>query len=104
MRDLARRKGFSSLNEYKNFLIKQRKKQPINRALGEMIKKRLKEIGKKEKWLADQLGVSKNAVNSYISGTNKPAYRFHKKFFELLGLPYQTMDDFRRGWEEHNEK
>ncbi|MDP2362579.1 MAG: hypothetical protein Q8M94_02295 [Ignavibacteria bacterium] len=104
MRDLARRKGFSTLTEYKNFLIRQRKKHPINRALGEMIKKRLKEIGKKEKWLADQLGVSKNTVCSYTSGTTKPAYRFQKKLFELLELPYQTTDDFRRGWEEHNEK
>jgi len=104
MRDLARRKGFSSLTEYKNFLMGRRKKQPINKELGKLIKKRLKEIGKKEYWLADQLGVNKNTVYSYISGTNKPAYRFQKKLFELLGLPYQTIEEFRREFENIRKK
>lgn len=104
MKDVAKRKRFSSLNEYKNFLIKRRKKQLVNKELGILITKKLKEMGKKRSWLADQLGVNQNTVGSYISGTTKPAYRLQKKFFELLELPYKTMDSFRKALENNSKK
>lgn len=104
MKDIAKRKGFSSLTEYKNFLIRRRKKQLVNKELGILITKRLKEMGKKKSWFADQLGVNNNTVGSYVSGTTKPAYRLQKKFFELLGLPYQTTDDFRKALEKNSKK
>lgn len=104
MKDVAKRQGFSSLNEYKNFLIKRRKKLLVNKELGILITKKLEEMGKKKSWLADQLGVSNNTIGSYISGATNPAFRLQKKFFELLELPYQTIDDFRRALEKNSKK
>ena len=104
MKDIAKRKGFSSLTEYKNFLIRRRKKQLVNKELGILITKKLKEMGKKRPWLAVQLGVNQNTISSYISGTTKPAFRLQKKFFELLELPYQNMDGFRKALENNGKK
>lgn len=104
MKDLARREGFSSITEYKNFLTKQRKKQPVNKELGKLITKRLNEMGKKKRWLADQLGIHQNSLSAYISGSSTPSYRIQKKFFGLLELPYQTIEDFRRDLGERMKK
>jgi predicted DNA-binding protein YlxM (UPF0122 family) len=98
------RKRFSSKTEYEYFMMKRRKSQLINKELSLLLRRKLKELGKRPGWLAEQLGVGKIAVYDYMSGRTKPAYRLQKKFFKLLGLPYQTMDDFRRDLEKGSKK
>jgi transcriptional regulator with XRE-family HTH domain len=98
--NIALRKGFSSKSEYEYFLMKRRKNQLLNKELRSLLRIRLKELQKKPGWLAEQLGVRKTAVYDYMSGRTKPAYRLQKKFFELLGLPYQTIEDFKKDLEK----
>ncbi len=90
---LAQQMGFASLNEYKKHQAQQRQKRPQNRELGNLVKRRLRELGKTQSWLAEQLEITEGAVSRYVSGETTPRKRRQGRFFEVLGLPYSTIDE-----------
>ncbi len=90
---LAKQRGFASRMEYEEHLAKQRQQQPINQLLSELIEQRLAELVKTQKWLAQQLGVTEGAVSRYLSGKTRPKKSLQENLFEILELPYQTLDD-----------
>ena len=63
---------FKSLSERQDYLARQRKERRGNRELSDLIKTRLKELGKNQSWLAQQIGVSRKAVNFYAKGVSIP--------------------------------
>ena len=84
---------FASHNEYKEYLARQRQQQPINQKLSNLIKQRLIELGKTQRWLAQELGTTESSVSEYITGKSIPRQNMQKSLFETLRLPYQTLDD-----------
>ena len=51
-----------------------------------MIDNRLKELGRNQSWLAEQLGVSKQAVSLYVQGKSKPKGEKLDKLFGVLNI------------------
>lgn len=90
---LAQEKGFTSLTEYQKHRAQERQKQPINQELGGLIKQRLAELGKTQGWFAEQLGITDATVSRYVNGKTTPRISLQQKLFNVLGLPYQTLDD-----------
>jgi len=91
--DLAKKKEFESYSKYLEHLAKKRQQRPLNRALSNLIKKRLTELNKTQKWLAEQLGVTKGTISRYVSGRITPTSSLQKKLFKILELEYQTIDN-----------
>lgn len=54
-------KKFKSLSERQDYLARQRINK--NKELSDLISSRLKELGQNQSWLAEQLGVSRQAVS-----------------------------------------
>lgn len=93
---LAKQKGFQSSYEYRKYLASRKQQQPSNQALGSLIKGKLAELGKSQRWLSEQLGVSTGAVSKYAYGRATPSDQVQKKMFEVFDLPYETLDDLAR--------
>ena len=91
--DLAKKKGFASYGAYQGDLAKQRQQKLVNQELSDLIKTRLAEIGRTQKWLAERLGITKGTVSRYASGRITPRKNLQSRLFEALGLPHQTLDD-----------
>ena len=89
----AKQRGFASRGEYEAHLAKQRQQQPINQKLSDLIKQRLAELGKSQKWLSIQLRITEGAVSRYLSGRTTPRRNLQERLFETLELPYQTLED-----------
>ena len=89
----AKERGFASLGEYQDHLAKQRQQQPINQTLSDLIKTRLAELDRTQRWLAKQLGITEGAISRYISGRTTPRRSLQERLFETLELSYQTLDD-----------
>src|SRR3989344_2921007 len=83
---------FASRTEYEKHLARQRQQKPINQKLSELIKIRLDELGKTQRQVSNELGITESAVSRYISGRCTPRRSLQEKFFEILGLPYRTLD------------
>lgn len=47
------------------------------------LKEVLNEVGKSQKWLSDQLGISKNAVNGLVNESSKPSL---KRLYEIANI------------------
>jgi len=69
---LAQEKGFASHYEYVDHLSQQRSKRKRNRKVRGLVRKRLRELGKNQSWLAEELGVSRQAVSLYVQGKSIP--------------------------------
>ena len=91
--DLARRNGFSSINKYQEYLAKKRQNKQENKLFSKIIKGRLSELNKTNKWLADQLGINDNLVSLYVSGKSLPIINLQTKLLKTLELPYKTLED-----------
>jgi len=90
---LAKEKGFASWNTYNEHLAEKRQQQLLNQQLSGLIKQRLTELGKTQKWLAEQLGITEGPVSRYISGRTTPKKSLQEKLFRALEVPYHTLDD-----------
>ncbi len=90
---LAQERGFASLTEYKKHLAQERQKRPINQELGRLVKQRLAELGKTQRWFAEQLGINEINVSRYVNGKATPRISLQQKLFNVLELPYQSLDD-----------
>lgn len=84
---------FKSPTEYQNYLSKQREQNPKNKKLGSLIIKRLNELGKTQRYLADKLGISNAIISDYTSGKSLPNKYNVRKLFSILEVPYKTLDD-----------
>ena len=92
---LAKERGFGSLNEYREHLAKERANRNSNKELSYLIKTRLREIGKNQSWLADQIGVSRQAVSFYSQGKLIPKAEVLNRLFEVFGVERKskTLED-----------
>ena|SRR3989338_526085 len=87
-------KNFASHTEYKDYLAKQRMKRPENQELSSLIRKRLRELGKNQSWLAEKIGTRRVTISNYIKGKYAPKEYLLEKLYSSLDLPYKTLDDF----------
>src|SRR3989344_4060434 len=89
----ARRRGLASRNEYQEYLAKRRQRQSINQELSDLIRQRLVELGKTQKWLAEQLGIAESSVSKYIGGRTTPRKSLQERLFNALQVEYKTLND-----------
>ena len=73
--------------------MRQRQERPENQRLSDLIKKRLKELGKNQDWLSRQIDVSRAAVSKYIQGEYTPDTKILERLYSVLEVPYKTLDD-----------
>src|SRR3989344_512754 len=90
---LARQRGFASLNEYQEYIAKRRQQQSINQELSDLIRQRLVELGKTQKWLAEQLGIAESSVSKYMGGRTTPRKSLQERLFNALQVEYKTLND-----------
>ena len=84
---------FESLSQYQEHTARQRINRPENQGLSNLIKERLKELGKNQSWLSRKLGVSREAVSKYAQGKYTPDNEVLEKLYSALEVPYKTLDD-----------
>src|SRR3989344_2138776 len=86
---------FKSYGDNQDYLARQRVNQ--NKEQSDLIRGRLEEMGKNQSWLAEQLGVSKQAVSLYIQGKSKPRGERLDKLLRVLNINNRekpkTIDD-----------
>lgn len=81
---LAQQNGFASRYEYVEHLSQQRSKRKRNRQLRGLVRKRLREIGKNQSWLAEELGVSRQAVSLYVQGKSIPRGKTLGRLLDII--------------------
>ena len=81
---LAQEKGFKTFTEYKEHLAQKRIKRQGNIELKNLIHSYLNKLWKNQSWLAEQIGVSRQAVSLYASGKIIPKYETLDKLFNIL--------------------
>ena len=86
---LAVQKGFKNLSKYREHLAVKRSQRHTNKELSDLIKYSLKKLGKNQTWLAEQIGVTRQTVSSYIHGKNIPLE-------ETLSLLFSTLEIKRK--------
>ncbi|MFC1742001.1 hypothetical protein ACFL3V_05690 [Nanoarchaeota archaeon] len=84
---------FESQKQYQEYTAKQRQKRPENQELSDLIRKRLKKLGKDQAWLAGEMGITCQAVSSYVKCRHIPRKALLEQLFSALDVPYRTMDD-----------
>jgi transcriptional regulator with XRE-family HTH domain len=88
--EMIKEMGFLSLEDYKRCLDIKKQQRPTHKELGDLIKKRLKELGENQSWLAKQIGVSREAVSKYIQGEYIPRDKVLERLYSSLDVPYKT--------------
>ncbi len=94
---LANRIGFESINDYKKYRISVNRNKYINKKFGRLLRKRLIELNKNIGWLAQELNIDKSNICRYTNGITLPKAHNQEKLFQLLELPYKTIDDILDG-------
>lgn len=89
---LAKQRGFDSLQEYKKHRVKERQKRLKNKELSNLIDKRLEERGKPHHWLAEKLGISREAVRQYARGKSVPKKENLRKILSILEINNETLE------------
>ena len=84
---------FESRSQYQEYTARQRVNRPENQGLSDLIKKRLKELGRNQSWLSREIGVSRQAVSKYVQGKYTPDNGVLEKMYSALEVSYQTLDD-----------
>ena len=84
---------FKSLTELQDYLARQRQERPENQGLSDLIRRRLKELGKNQSWLARQIGVTENSVSEYARGRFVPKREVLGRLYSALDVPYQTLEE-----------
>ena len=82
----GRKRGFKTINEYNKHLAKQRSKRRDNIELKDLIHSYLKKFKKNQSWLAEKIGVSRQAVSFYALGKSIPKYETLDKLFNILEI------------------
>ena len=84
---------FKSLTELRDYQARQRQRRPENKELGDLMRTRLRELGKNQSWLAGQIGVTRATVSLYAQGKNIPKRELLGRLYSALDVPYQTLDE-----------
>ena len=92
---LAKERGFASLTEYREHLAKERSRERPNKELSNLIKSRLKKLKRNQSWLAEQIGVSRQAVSFYATGKTIPQDGTLNRLFAILKVKRipKSLDD-----------
>jgi len=100
---LAKRKGFRSSKHYKISHDEERKNRKENQQFSEYILYRLFDLKKTQKWLSEQIEVSKMAISHYISGSYLPSEKTKERIYQVLGKPdYLIEDDQSQHYNQRN--
>jgi len=57
----------------------------------EYTKNKLKELGMKQVWMADKLGVSSQHLSNIVNGTKKPSMKLVEDMAKIMGVDYRTL-------------
>lgn len=57
----------------------------------EYTKNKLKELGMKQTWMADKLGVSSQHLSNIVNGTKKPSMKLVEDMAKIMGVDYRTL-------------
>ncbi len=98
---LARQHGYSSLSEYNKEREKQRKQRAEYQDLSKLIREKLEELGKNQRWLAKELGITPQAVNLYVYGKAFPNEKILKKLDRILLINKDDLEGRVVGSEEN---
>ncbi|MBS3123325.1 helix-turn-helix domain-containing protein [Candidatus Woesearchaeota archaeon] len=90
---LAQQNGFLSLGDYQKKMAEKRQQRHLNKELSSLIVKRLAELGQTQKWLAEQLNLTKGTISKYINASLIPKQNLLGRLFQALEVPYKTIDD-----------
>lgn len=63
----------------------------------EYTKNKLKELGMKQVWMADQLGISSQYLSNIVNGTKKPPMKLVEDMAKIMGVDYRTL------WTEYDD-
>lgn len=70
----------------------QAKKTAKNKnAFGRKLAEELFVMGKTQRWLASQLGVTKQYISQIINGQCKPSYEMTQKIADIIGVDVATL-------------
>jgi len=58
-----------------------------------MLKKLIQSKGVKQKWLAEQIGVSEVTMSNWMKGKFKPTEENLRKIGEVLNIEYELLND-----------
>jgi ribosome-binding protein aMBF1 (putative translation factor) len=81
---LAVKKGFKNYSKYQESLAQQRSQRQANRELSDLIKSRLKDLGKNKNWLAGQIKETNQTISRYVHGKNLPKVEILEKLLVIL--------------------
>ena len=84
---------FESLSQYQEYTARQRVNRPENQGLSDLINRRLKELRRNQTWLAEEMGVTRQAVSLYVKGRSTPTNDLLQRLYSSLDVPYETLDD-----------
>lgn len=63
----------------------------------EYTKNKLHDLGMKQTWLADKLGVSSQHLSNIVNGTRKPSMKLVEDMAKIMGVDYRTL------WTEYDD-
>lgn len=63
----------------------------------EYTKNKLKELGMKQVWMADKLGISSQYLSNIVNGTTKPPMKLAEDMAKIMGVDYRTL------WTEYDD-
>lgn len=58
-----------------------------------MLQKLIQSKGVKQKWLAQQIGVSEVTISHWMNGKHKPSKDNLRKIAEVLNIEYELLND-----------
>ena len=63
----------------------------------EYTKNKLHDLGMKQTWMADKLGVSSQHLSNIVNGTKKPSIKLVEDMAKIMGVDYHTL------WTEYDD-
>lgn len=63
----------------------------------EYTKNKLRDLGMKQVWMADKLGISSQYLSNIVNGTKKPPMKLVEDMAKIMGVDYRTL------WTEYDD-
>ncbi len=89
----AKERGYEGMSHYVQERNKIKQNQPINKKLSNLLQAETSTRNGKKTEVRLELGVSLEMFHRYLRGTAIPSPDKLEKLFEILNLPYNTIDD-----------
>ena len=90
---LARQRGFASLSEYEMYRRKEKQKLPQNHKLSELLRSRLADVSKSQKWLAGESRIPERSISRYATGQEMPPKERLEKIASVLNIDQKSLED-----------